>query len=261
MTVALIGCGRLGSAILEGWLASGAVAPSNLLILTRSAPPDVAREAERRGAKLNLSHEALHQADTVVLAVKPAQWREALEPLTGHLNAKMVVVSVMAGVNADTIAALANRPVARVMPTTAVARQRGVAAIWSADAGAARVAETLFAPLATVVTLDSESQMDAATAVAGSAPAFVYAFVKALAEAGEGRGLSADQARNLAVGALRSAEAGLEGVDLEGAIARIASPGGTTEAGLNAMDAAGIGRTARAAVDAAVDRAGQLRGA
>ena len=104
--------------------------------------------------------------------------------------------------------------------------------------------------------------MDAATATAGSAPAFVYAFVQALARAGEAQGLSRDAAERLARGALRSAGAGAEtGASLEELVARIASPGGTTRAGLDAMEAGGdVDRAAEAAVNAAVARAKEISG-
>jgi len=257
--VVLVGCGRLGSAMLEGWLTTGAVEARDLIILSPSEKP-AAGTARAKGARVNPSLEALGEAKTVVLAVKPAKWREALAPLVAHLNPEAVLVSVMAGVAAVDLSAVTGRPVARVMPTTAVAQAQGVAAVWSADAEARAVAGRLFAPVADVAPLEDEALMDAATAVAGSAPAFIYAFVQALAQAGEAQGLSAEAAARLARGALRSAGAGLEtGEGIDALIARIASPGGTTRAGLEAMtDGGDLTRAAEAAVRAAVDRAKSL---
>ncbi|RZI99287.1 MAG: pyrroline-5-carboxylate reductase [Brevundimonas sp.] len=257
--VVLLGCGRLGSAIVEGWLKTGAVAPSDLVILTPSEKP-VAEQARALGAHINPPMEALGAARALVLAVKPAMWRAALGPLIGDLGKQARLVSVMAGVSAADIAALSARTVARVMPTTAVAQARGVAALWSADPEAREIARNLFAPIADVVDLEAEAQIDAATAVAGSAPAFIYAFVQALALAGQGEGLSAEAAQRLARGALRSAGAGVETDDtLEALIARIASPGGTTRAGLDALSAGGdLERAATAAVTAAGNRARSL---
>lgn len=259
--VVLVGCGRLGSAILEGWLATGTVAPADLIILTPSDKP--ASEAARAlGARVNPPPEALTEAHALVLAVKPAKWREALQPLLGRLSGGVVIVSVMAGVKAADIAAVGARPVARVMPTTGVAQARGVAALWSGDDEARETARGLFGAIAEVVDLDSEDLMDAATAVAGSAPAFIHAFVQALGRAGEAQGLSREAAERLARGALRSAGAGAEtGASLEDLVARIASPGGTTRAGLDAMSAnGGLDRTAEAAVEAAVQRARAISG-
>lgn len=258
-TVALVGCGRLGSAILEGWLATGAVAAANLIIITPSAKP-VADAAEALGARVNPPAGALAEVGTVVLAVKPAMWRAALAPLLKTLSPHARIVSVMAGVNAGDIEAAARRTVARVMPTTAVAQAKGVAALWSDDGAAREEARRLFDKLADVVDLDDEGQMDAATAVAGSAPAFIHAFVQALAAAGQAEGLTAEAAERLARGALRSAGAGVDsGEALDVLIARIASPGGTTRAGLDAMEANGdLRRAADGAVSAAVARAKTL---
>ncbi len=254
--VVLVGCGRLGSAMLEGWLATGAVAARDLIILSPSEKP-AAEAARARGARINPPVDVLRAAQTVVLAVKPAMWRDALTPLVPYLQPEAVLVSVMAGVKAADLFAAAGRPVARVMPTTAVAQGRGVEAVWSDDARALGAARSLFTPVADVAPLDDEALMDAATAVAGSAPAFIYAFVQALAAAGVAQGLSPDASDRLARGALRSAGAGLEtGEGLDALIARIASPGGTTRAGLEAMAGAGdLNRAAEAAVRAAVARA------
>jgi pyrroline-5-carboxylate reductase len=138
-----------------------------------------------------------------------------------------------------------------------VAEARGVAAVWSDDAGALQAGLDLFAPVADVVVLSEEARIDAATAVAGSGPAFVYAFVEALAAAGVEAGLETEAATRLARGALRSAGAGAEsGRSLAELMGRIASPGGTTRAGLDAMAATGdVERAATAAVEAAVRRA------
>jgi pyrroline-5-carboxylate reductase len=257
--VVLVGCGRLGSAILEGWLLTGAVDPRRLIVLTPSEKP-AAEAARARGARINPPPEALDPAAVILLAVKPAKWREALQPLVPRLAPDAVIVSVMAGVRAADILSLARRGVARVMPTTAVAQARGVAGLWSRDPNAYLAARWLFEPIAQTVGLSDEDEVDAATAVAGSAPAFIYAFVQALARVGEGYGLSPYAASTLARGALRSAGAGLEtGDSLDALIARIASPGGTTRAGLDAMAQGGdLERAARAAVRAAVARARSL---
>ncbi|HWQ86517.1 pyrroline-5-carboxylate reductase family protein [Brevundimonas sp.] len=257
--VVLVGCGRLGSAIVEGWLKTGTVSPSDLTIVTPSEKP-AAEAARAAGATINPPLAELEGARVLVLAVKPASWRAALVPLTAHLGPQTRLVSVMAGVPAADIAQASARPVARVMPTTAVAQGRGVAALWSSDAETREVARSLFAPMADVVDMETEAGIDTATAVAGSAPAFIYAFVKALAEAGRVDGLSAEAAQRLARGALRSAGAGA-GTDesLDALIARIASPGGTTRAGLDAMAASGdLERAATAAVTAAAQRARTL---
>jgi pyrroline-5-carboxylate reductase len=245
--VVIVGCGRLGSAIVEGWLATSTVAPADLIILTRSDKP-AAEAARALGAGVNPPLEALRDPRALVLAVKPAQWRAATQPLLGFLGRPGIIVSVMAGVPCREISAQLPGPMARVMPTTAVAQARGVAALWAESDPWREEARELFARVADVVDLAEEWQMDAATATAGSAPAFIYAFVQALAKAGVAQGLNREAAERLARGALKSAGAGAEtGAPLEELIARIASPGGTT-------------RAAEAAVKAAVDRARAISG-
>ncbi|MBX9576830.1 MAG: NAD(P)-binding domain-containing protein, partial [Caulobacteraceae bacterium] len=204
--VVLVGCGRLGSALVEGWMRAGPVTPSDLIILTPSSKP-IAEAAQAAGARVNPDLEALNTARAVVLAVKPAVWRAAAAPLAGTLSEDTVVISLMAGVGAGAISDALDRPVARVMPTTGVAQAQGVAAVWSDDARARFVAAELFGSVAEVVDLDDEGLMDAATATAGSAPAFILDFVQALAEAGAARGLAPEAALTLARGALRSAAA------------------------------------------------------
>jgi pyrroline-5-carboxylate reductase len=257
--VVLVGCGRLGSAIVEGWLKTGAVRPAELIILTPSEKP-VAEAARAEGARINPPLEALANARAVVLSVKPAYWKGAAEPLVAALPEDAVIVSVMAGVRSASIgAALSPRPVARVMPTTAVASAQGIAAVWSADKEARAVAHALFAPLAEVVDLDEERHMDVATAVAGSGPAYVHAFTRALAAAGEEAGLDAASALTLARGAVRSAASADPSESLDVLIARVASPGGTTEAGLKALNQGGeLDEAVEAAVIAALLRAREL---
>lgn len=260
--VVLLGCGRLGSAILEGWLKTGAVAPSDLIILTPSEKP-AALEAQARGARLNPPLEALAEARALVLAVKPAMWREAAAPLAATLAADAAVVSVMAGVPAARFEEFFGaRQIVRVMPTTGVAQARGAASIWSAELEAAALARGLFSPIAEVVELSDESLIDAATAVSGSGPAYLFAFTRALAQAGEKAGLPYDDAVRLARATLRSAAAGSESnATLEALIAQVASPGGTTEAGLKALNENGaLDRAVEGAAMAALKRAGELSG-
>jgi pyrroline-5-carboxylate reductase len=233
--VVLVGCGRLGSAILEGWLLTETVAAEDLVILSPSEKP--ASEAARvKGARINPPLEALAEAKVIVLAVKPAMWREVMTPLLPFLGGDAVILSVMAGVTAPTLAeGIGGWSIVRVMPTTGVSRGRGVASVWSADERAQLLGRALFEPMAKTVVLTDEGLMDAATAVAGSGAAYFYAFTEALARAGEDAGLDAATADILARATLRSAADSMGEDGLEALIGRIASPGGSTRAGLDAL--------------------------
>ncbi|WP_299174960.1 pyrroline-5-carboxylate reductase dimerization domain-containing protein [uncultured Brevundimonas sp.] len=233
--VVLVGCGRLGSAILEGWLLTDSVAAADLIILSPSEKP-AAEVARGQGARINPPLEALTEAEVIVLAVKPAMWREVMTPLLPFLADRAVILSVMAGVTAPTLAeGIGGWPIVRVMPTTGVSRGRGVASIWSADDRARTIGRGLFESMAETVVLTDEALMDAATAVAGSGAAYFYAFTEALARAGEASGLDAATADVLARATLRSAADSMGDDGLEALIGRIASPGGSTRAGLDAM--------------------------
>ena len=258
--VVLQGVGRLGSAILEGWLKTGAVDPADLIILTPSEKPS-AETARALGARINPPLEALADAHAFVIGVKPARWFEASRPVLPHLAPDAVIVSVMAGVKGETIAeGFAGRSVVRIMPTTGVAQAQGVATIWAADAAARAVGEALFAPIAETVHLDDEAAMHAATAVSGCGPAYFFAFTRALAQAGIEEGLSPEAAVRLARATLRSAAAGVEGTEaLDALIDRVASPGGVTQAGLVALNENGaLDRAVESAVQAAVAKSTAL---
>lgn len=258
--VVLQGVGRLGSAILEGWLATGAVDPADLMILTPSEKP-AAEAARARGARINPPLEDLARARAFVIGVKPAKWLEAAQAPLPHLAADAVIVSVMAGVGGQTISeGYGGRRVVRVMPTTGVAQARGAATLWSSDADALKLGQALFEPIAETVVLADEALMHAATAVSGCGPAYFFAFTRALAQAGEAEGLSPEAAARLARATLRSAAAGAEGDEgLDALIDRVASPGGVTEAGLIALNEnSALDRAVQKAVTAAIAKSTEL---
>ncbi len=236
-TTLLVGCGRLGGAILKGWRATGAVAMPDLAIQSPSSRP-VIEAAVSDGAVWN--SDSLEAIERVVLAVKPARWREVAASLAPRLPQHSVIFSVMAGVRAEAMAsAFAGHPIVRVMPTTAVSSGQGVATLWSADARDAARARELFDPISEVVQVDREDLIDVATAVSGSGAAYAYAFVRALARAGEAAGLTPEQAGILALKTCQGAVARLEeGEAADALIAEVASPGGTTQAGLAVLEPA-----------------------
>lgn len=261
-TVVLQGVGRLGSAILEGWLLTGAVDPKNLIILTPSEKP-AAEKARALGARINPPLDALARAKAFVIGVKPAKWAEASQPVHAHLNKDAVIVSVMAGVPEATISeGFEGRSVVRVMPTTGVAQGQGVASLWSSEQKALDTGLSLFAPMAETAVLTSEDLMHAATAVSGCGPAYFFAFTRALAQAGVAEGLPEDVAVKLARATLRSAAAGVVGDEaLDTLIDRVASPGGVTQAGLVVLNENGaLDRPVKGAVKAAVDKSTELSG-
>ncbi len=259
--VLILGAGRMGGALIDGWTRTGAFQPSDL-ILRDPNPGPVALAAQAAGAQLNPPDAVLAQAATVLLAVKPQAWRQAAEAVVPLLEPGAVVVSIAAGVKTEDLAAVfGGRPVARVMPTTAVALAKGVASIYAAEPLARQRAHDLFDSVAIGVDLDDEALMDAATGVSGSGPAYLYAFVEALEAAAQGQGFSAEASARMVRGTLIGAAALLDQSGEEPAELRrqVTSPGGTTEAALKVlMGASGLWPLLDQAVTAAVKRADEL---
>ncbi len=257
--ILLLGAGRMGGALIDGWRKAGAFALSDLMV--RDPYPTTELQA-LAGLAINPPDEELGRAKTVLLAVKPQLWREAAAQAAPHLAPDAVIVSIAAGVSAADISqAFGDRHVARVMPTTAVAIGQGTASVYAADPDARARAHALFAPVAGVADLDDEDLMHAATGVSGSAPAYLYAFVEALEAAGVAAGLSEDVSRSLARSTITGAAALLHasGEDPAELRRQVTSPGGTTQAALEVLMADdGFGPLLEKAVAAAVRRSKDL---
>jgi pyrroline-5-carboxylate reductase len=256
--ILLLGAGRMGGALLAGWRRANAFSANQLMIRDPAPGP----EALASGALIDPSPAAMASARTVVLVVKPQTWREAAAAVAPHLAGDAVVVSIAAGVaSADIAAAFGGRNAARVMPTTAAAIGQGAASVYAADPVARAAAHALFEPLGTVVDLADEDLMHAATAVSGSAPAYLYAFVEALEAAGASLGLPPEAARDLARATIAGAaalmaESGADPAELRG---QVTSPGGTTEAALKVLvGEGGLGPLLKAAAEAAERRSREL---
>jgi pyrroline-5-carboxylate reductase len=259
--ILMLGAGRMGGAMIEGWLAADAFAGSDLMIRD-PYPGAAALAAEKAGAVLNPPDADLARAATVVLAVKPQMWREAAAEAAAWLGSGAVIVSICAGVKAADIAkAFGGRCVARVMPTTAAAIGQGTASVFADDPAALARAHALFEPLGTVVSLADEGLMHAATAVSGSSPAYLYAFIESLEAAGAAAGLSPKESQRLARSTIAGAAALLAktGEDPAELRRQVTSPGGTTQAALDVLLGAGaLPDLMREAVAGAVRRSKEL---
>ncbi|WP_337187666.1 pyrroline-5-carboxylate reductase [Phenylobacterium sp.] len=261
--ILMLGAGRMGGAMIEGWLAAGAFDGRELMVRDPH-PGSVAERAARAGALVNPPDADLARASTVVLSVKPQVWRDVAAETAAWLGSGAVVVSICAGVRSGDIAkAFGGRPVARVMPTTAAAIGQGTASLFADDPAARARARALFEPLGAVVDLHDESLMHAATAVSGSAPAYLYAFIEALEAAGAAGGLAPEDAKRLARSTLTGAAALLShtGEDPAELRRQVTSPGGTTQAALEVlMGEEGLPGLLEDAVAAAVRRSKELGG-
>ena len=230
--IVLLGCGKMGSALLSGWLKQD-VRPESVLVL-EPYPSDWLKSLPVR---LN-QDPAVRDPAVCLLAVKP-QASEALKRVHSLGGGKTLVVSIIAGLPISYLESGfgSQTPIIRSMPNTPAAIGEGITALVGNDASRAAdvdLAEELMSAVGETVRLDDESLMDAVTALSGSGPAYVFHLVEAMAEAGEELGLAADIARRLAVFTVAGAgklavSTGRNPADLR---VDVTSPGGTTEAAL-----------------------------
>jgi pyrroline-5-carboxylate reductase len=261
--ILMLGAGRMGGAILDGWRLAGAFAAADLMVCDPK-PGEAAARAGAEGAAINPPDAELARARTVLLCVKPQIWREAAGRFASWLSEDAVIVSIAAGVSASDISKeFGGRPVARVMPTTAAAIGQGAASLYADDPAALARAHALFEPLGTVVDLTDEGQLHAATAISGSGPAYLYALAETLENAGVAAGLPAKEAARLARSTIIGAAALMarSGEDPRELRRQVTSPAGTTEAALNVLlGEPGLPSLMREAVVAAVRRSKELGG-
>lgn len=210
--------------------------------------------------------EAASWGEVLILAVKPQHAAGVMDALEPAITPEKLVISIMAGIPTTKIeASLApGCRVVRAMPNTPAlvgAAASAVSAGRKATAGDLDLARQLFAMTGTAVVVD-EKQMDAVTALSGSGPAYVFTFIEALSDAGVKNGLARDVATQLAVqtvlgSALMVTETGEHTAQLRD---RVTSPGGTTIAGLHALESGKFRATVMDAVDAACRRSQELAG-
>lgn len=254
----IIGGGNMGAALASCW---------------HDAFPDLAvtvaeKNAEKRAhlqAKGIDAPEELELPEDgysiIVVAVKPQGFAE-LAPHLADIAGDATVISIMAGIPLATLKAAGLNHVARVMPNTPVVISEGMSAIYAPELAADRLedVQTLFEAAGSIVMLEDEATMHAVTAISGSGPAYVYAFMEALEQAAATMGLDATLARALVrqtfVGATLLADA--SEADPAALRRQVTSPGGTTEAALKVLGDEGLNRLIEKAVHAAQTRSGAL---
>ncbi len=256
----LLGCGKMGSAMLAGWLAQGLPATSVWVL-----DPHPSAWLTATGVHVNAG---LPPAPALVLiAVKPQMMGDALPAMAALGNGETVFLSVAAGtpISMFETALGASSPIIRAMPNTPAAIGRGITAIvGNAHATQADMdmADALLRAVGQVVRLEDESQMDAVTAVSGSGPAYVFHLIETLAAAGAAEGLPADLAMALAKATVGGAGQLAEDADEDPTQLRVnvTSPNGTTQAALDVLmnDTDGFPVLLRRAVKAAADRSKEL---
>lgn len=263
-SILLIGCGRMGGAMLARWLNRADIGRVDVVdphILENPLPDKVWGFSSIAAWSKNA-----RQVDMVVLAIKPQRMETSCEAIRDVLNAQVPVMSVVTGYDLTRLTQLlGDRPLIRAMPNTAARIGKGVTGYCvNARTTAAQLdmAVALIKDLGLAIPLQHEDMMDALTAVSGSGPAYYYLFTEMLEAAGVAAGLPKHAAALLArhtfigAGALLEAESEKTPHDLR---AEVTSPGGTTQAAIERFNTdEGLAKLVKGAVNAAVKRAKEL---
>ncbi len=261
----IVGAGKMGGALLEGWLRLG-LDPKTVAVFEPQPAPQISALSSR-GLQINPGINSLTNVDAIVVAVKPQTATAALPPLASMVGAATVVVSIMAGRTIQSIGSALNRPCAlvRAMPNTPAAIGRGitVAVARGANDSQRDLAHRLLSAAGAVEWIEDEALMDAVTAVSGSGPAYVFLLAEALAQAGVAAGLPPALAAKLARETVAGSGELLHRETAEASVLRqnVTSPGGTTAAALEVlMGKDGLTALMTTAVAAATRRSRELAG-
>lgn len=237
----LVGAGKMGGAMLEGWLERG-VAPDSVCIVDPAPAKEMQALLERRGVAWHSALPSDVRAGVIILAVKPQMMASVAPGISSGVDANTVVVSIAAGTPVTFFEDTFGRdvPVVRVMPNTPAQVGRGISAGF-ANAVVTQDQKSLVAELMQAVGrfvwVDAEQQIDFVTAISGSGPAYVFHMAEAMAAAGVELGLDADVAAELARHTVCGAGELMYQSPLSPEVLRqnVTSPGGTTAAALDVL--------------------------
>jgi pyrroline-5-carboxylate reductase len=271
--ILLVGAGRMGSALLRGWLAQG-IEPGRIFVQEPSLADDVAALIGDAGIGTGTPPTLTAAPAVVLLAVKPQAMNDVLPSLAGLTGPDTLVISIAAGTTIANIARhfALDTAIARAMPNTPAAIGRGITALYAnmrVTPEQRDICAGLLGAVGETVWISEEAQMDAVTALSGSGPAYVFLLAECMAKAGEAAGLAPDLAAKLARATVAGAGELLLRSDLDPAELRrnVTSPGGTTAAALKVLmgdvQSGGIGPLEdimRKAVEAAARRSRELAG-
>lgn len=263
--ILLVGAGRMGAALLKGWIANGI---SPVIAVDPKPSAELKAFAKRHRVTLLADVNDVPKAKIAacIVALKPQVLKDAAPRLRAIAESGALMISIAAGTTTKSLAKAwgTKARVVRSMPNTPGAIGRGITAIYAtskADAKDRTFAERLLSALGETVWVKKEGLIDAATAVSGSGPAYVFLLVEAMTEAGVAEGLPRDVAAKLARQTVSGAGALLDAEKIAPADLRrnVTSPGGTTEAALKVLMADdGLAALMRRAVKAARERARAL---
>lgn len=263
----LIGAGKMGGAMLSGWLAGG-LSGAQVYLRDPNPPAEMAKLVAEQGLRLNFSVAdiAAQSPRVVILAVKPQIMETVLPDLVPLVQPGTLFLSIAAGVGLSRLEEMlgGGAAIVRTMPNTPASVGKGITAAigneWITEEDRA-LCDALLSAIGSVVWLSQESEMDAVTALSGSGPAYVFALVETMAAAGEQLGLDPVLAKQLARETVAGAGAMLSAMPDDASVLRqnVTSPGGTTAAALDVLlGDEGLWQLMRTAMNAARARSREL---
>ncbi|MCP5536562.1 MAG: pyrroline-5-carboxylate reductase [Akkermansiaceae bacterium] len=264
MKIGLIGCGRMGSALIGG-IAQSDITTAEAIIVYDPNPASVDDMVEKTGVSRAADNiELTTLADTILLAVKPQYISAVLEEIAPVLTPRHLLISIAAGVTLEKMESFcpSETKIVRAMPNTPAMiglGATGIAPGRHATPADLRIARRVMESVGTV-SETTESQLDTVTGLSGSGPAYVYTFIEAMALQAEKEGLPFDDALKLAVQTVLGAASMVNatGMSPRDLVNQVTSPGGTTLAGLAALTEHGFETSVAAGVHAATERSREI---
>lgn len=261
--IIFIGAGSIAEALIHGWVEQDVIDAKQVYVSNRSNQERLDELTNKYGVNQLKDYKALQGADLIILAMKPKDARVAMDAIRPYVEEDTSVLSVLAGISMQTIEDhLGNRPIARVMPNTSATIGMSASGI-AFNPLVSAVQRGLYIQMLEAVGIVIEVEEDklhAVTALSGSGPAYLYYLVEAFERVGTEFGLSKEIVRKLMVQTIAGSAEMLKSVKEEPEVLRkkVTSPGGTTEAGINALEAMAFNEAIASCIRSAENRSREL---
>ncbi|MDN4493438.1 pyrroline-5-carboxylate reductase [Ureibacillus aquaedulcis] len=239
--ILFVGAGSMAEALIQGWVEQKVIPSENIYVTNRSKFERLIELNESYAVNILVDHEKIREMDLIILAMKPKDVQPAMERIQPFISEDTAILSVLAGIPIQTIEeGIGRRPIARVMPNTSATigmSASGIAFNEQVDDYQKVLYLQMLEAIGIVIEVE-EDKLHAVTALSGSGPAYLYYLLEAWEAVGAEFGLSKEVVRELMVQTIAGSAAMLQSVKEEPTALRkkVTSPGGTTEAGITALE-------------------------
>lgn len=261
--IVFIGAGAMTEALIQGWVEKEYVQNKQIFITNKSDKDRLYSLKDNYGVEILQSLDHISTADLIILATKPKDAQAAMTAIVPYIQSHTAVLSVLAGIGMEAISAtLGNRPIARAMPNTSATIGMSATGI-AFNKEVTSELKTIYINLLNAVGIVAEveeEQLHAITALSGSGPAYIYYLLEAFEKVGTELGIEQDIVRSLMVQTIAGSAAMLHSLQAEPSDLRrkVTSPGGTTEAGISALEKHHFFETIAACIKSAEERSKEL---